>query len=158
MSIRCPQCGKEYDVALFQFQRGIVCDKCGRLIVLEEAQHLNLPEGLYESQEVTSPGGKLIIEVISIKGKCPVYSVGDKIILDEGYRLNLKETTNVCMHSLASIMPYYNAIFYGVSTKSLGLSREESPNENVAYIQCLDPCAITGGGTVTFKISRTLLH
>jgi len=53
--------------------------------------------------------GKLVIRVIKIKGKCPVYSVGDRIVLDDGYKLNLKETTNIWMHSLASIMPYYNA-------------------------------------------------
>ncbi len=31
MSIKCPQCGREYDVSLFQFGRSVVCE-CGRII------------------------------------------------------------------------------------------------------------------------------
>ena len=42
--------------------------------------------------------GKLSIRVKEIKGHCSVYNVDDKIVLDEGYRFNLKETDNVCMH------------------------------------------------------------
>jgi hypothetical protein len=45
---------------------------------------------------------KLIIKVIEIKGTCPVYKIGDKIVLDEGYIVNHVETDNICMHSLAS--------------------------------------------------------
>lgn len=57
---------------------------------------------------------KLIIEVIEINGKNSVYKVGDKIVIDEGYKLNLKETGRVCMHSLVSIIPYYIALSKGV--------------------------------------------
>jgi len=91
---------------------------------------------------------KLVIKVIEIKGKCPVYSVGDRIILDKGYKANLRETTNICMHSLASIMPYYNALYNGVPAEKLGLANKEGR----ACVQCLDPCEITGGGTVIFEI------
>jgi len=91
---------------------------------------------------------KLIIKVIKIKGNCPVYKLGDKIVIDEGYKLNLKETDNVCIHSLASLMPYYIALSKGVDPKSLGLTKEG----NKAYLQCLDPCEFTGGGTVTFEV------
>lgn len=45
---------------------------------------------------------KLIIKVKEIKGNCAVYKKGDCIVLDEGYRMNLQETDNVCMHSLSS--------------------------------------------------------
>ena len=93
---------------------------------------------------------KLIIEVIEIEGECPVYKMGEKIVLDEGYKVNLKETDNICMHSLGSLLPYYNALAKGVSPVEFGLAKEG----NDAYIQCLDPKNYTGGGTVTFKISR----
>ncbi|MBW2615704.1 MAG: TIGR04076 family protein [Deltaproteobacteria bacterium] len=93
---------------------------------------------------------RLIITVKEIKGRCPVYRMGDRIVLDEGYRLNCKETQNVCMHSLSSIMPYYIALFRGVDPASLGLSRDGKK----AYLQCLDPCEYTGGGTVIFEIER----
>lgn len=32
---------------------------------------------------------KLIIKVKGIEGNCPVYKIGDKIVLDEGYIVNL---------------------------------------------------------------------
>lgn len=93
---------------------------------------------------------KLIIEVAEIEGKCPVYQMGDRIILDDGYKVNLKETDNICMHSLSSLLPYYNSLSKGVSPRELGLAKEGKD----AYVQCLDPKKYTGGGTVTFKISR----
>jgi len=93
---------------------------------------------------------KLIIEVIEIDGKCPVYRMGERIVLDEGYKVNLTETDNICMHSLGSLLPYYNALAKGVSPLELGLAKEGKD----AYIQCLDPQRYTEGGTVTFKISR----
>ena len=76
---------------------------------------------------------RLLITVKEIKGLCPVYRVGDRIILDEGYRLNLEETDSVCMHSLSSIMPYYVALYRGVDPKELGLSKDGKK----AYVQCL---------------------
>lgn len=93
---------------------------------------------------------KLLILVKEIKGNCPVYKVGDKIVLDEGYRFNLEQTDHVCMHSLSSIMPYYVALYNGVDPQKLGLSRDSKK----AYVQCLDPCEHTGGGTVVFEIEK----
>ncbi len=94
---------------------------------------------------------KLIIRVAEIRGKCPVYEIGNRITLKEGYILDPGETDVVCMHSLASILPYYVALAKGVEANELGLSRG---NSQEAYVQCLDPCEITGGGTVRFEISK----
>jgi len=94
--------------------------------------------------------GKLVIRVREVKGICPVYRVGDRIVLDGGYRMNLKETDRVCMHSLSSIIPYYVALYRGVDPRDLGLSRDGKK----AHVQCLDPCEYTGGGTVIFEIER----
>lgn len=94
---------------------------------------------------------KLIVKVVEIKGKCPVYKIGNKITLKEGYILDPEETDVVCMHSLASVLPYYVALAKGVGAKEIGLSRGDSQE---AYIQCLDPCEITGGGTVRLEISK----
>ncbi|GAH46587.1 unnamed protein product [marine sediment metagenome] len=52
------------------------------------------------------------------------------------------------MHSLASILPYYVALSEGVDPKTLGLAKEG----NKAYLQCLDTCELTGGGTVIFEV------
>lgn len=46
---------------------------------------------------------KLLIKIKEINGTCPVYRLDDKIVLDEGYIINVKESNNICMHSLASI-------------------------------------------------------
>ena len=91
----------------------------------------------------------LIIKVREIIGRCPVYRIGDKIVI-EGCRINLKETTAICMHSLTAIMPYYVALNKGISPVELGLAKEG----NKAYVQCLDPCKYTGGGTVVFEIEK----
>jgi len=94
---------------------------------------------------------KLLIKVVEIKGKCPVYKVGDRITLREGYILDTEETDIACMHSMTSVLPYYVALAKGVEAKEIGLSRGGSKE---AYVQCLDPCEITGGGTVRLEISR----
>ena len=90
--------------------------------------------------------GDLRVKVIEIKGNCPVYEVGDEFILLEGYKLRTEKP--ICMHSLASIMPYYMALNKGISPKDLSLG-----NERKAYVQCLDPCEYTGGGTVILEIT-----
>ncbi|MBW2031058.1 MAG: TIGR04076 family protein [Deltaproteobacteria bacterium] len=95
---------------------------------------------------------KLVITVCEIRGRCPVYKLGDRIVLDLGYRLNLEETDNLCLHSVSSIMPYYVALYRGVDPRQLRLSR----GGKKAYVQCLDPCDYTGGGTVVFQIEREL--
>ncbi len=93
---------------------------------------------------------KLVIEVFEIEGKCPVYEVGDRIVLDEGYKVNFEETDNICVHSLASIIPYHTALAKGITPVELGLTK----SGDAAFVQCLDPQKHTGGGTVTFKITR----
>lgn len=94
---------------------------------------------------------KLIIEVKEINGNCPVYKIGDRIVLDDGYKVNLNQTSAICMHSLASIMPYYVALSNGISPRKLGLSRKNDEGDS-AFVQCLDPCKYTNGGTVIFKM------
>lgn len=92
----------------------------------------------------------LIIKVKEIKGTCPVYRLGDSIAIRGGYILDTKNSSPVCMHSLASLMPYYVALSRGIPPEDLGIS---GATEGRAYVQCLDPCEITGGGTVIFEIS-----
>ena len=91
----------------------------------------------------------LLIKVIDIKGYCPVYQPNDEFEILDGYKLiSAKE---VCMHSLASFLPWYVALSKGVSPKELGLGDQEA-----AYIQCPDPCDYTAGGTVIFEIRRKI--
>ena len=62
----------------------------------------------------------------------------------EGYKL--KADKPICMHSLASLMPYYIALNKGISPEELSLGKEK------AYVQFLDPYNYTSGGTVIFEI------
>jgi uncharacterized repeat protein (TIGR04076 family) len=100
----------------------------------------------------------LIISVKETIGNCPVYKIGDKIVIDEGYKINLGKSTAICMHSLASIFPYYVALSNGISPNDIGLSKidlgkkTKERDKDLAYVQCLDPCKYTGGGTVVFEI------
>ena len=55
------------------------------------------------------------------------------------------------MHSVSSIMPYYVALNRSIDPRELCLAKKES-NGKSAYVQCLDPCKYTGGGTVVFEI------
>jgi uncharacterized repeat protein (TIGR04076 family) len=91
----------------------------------------------------------VVITVKSLRGTCPVYRLGDRIVLRDGYKLDLAETDAVCMHSRASVMPYCNALAHGISPDDLGLA----DSVGQACVQCLDPCQETGGGTVTLQIA-----
>lgn len=94
---------------------------------------------------------RIVIRVEQITGRCPAYRVGDRIVLDHGFRLNLAETTAGCMHSFASMIPYHIALANGVRPEQMGLAHKDV-RDGKAYVQCLDPCHVTGGGTVTFSM------
>ncbi len=90
----------------------------------------------------------LLVKVKEIKGNCEVYKEGDRFRLKDGFRL----TTEIplCMHSLASLLPHYNALRVA-EPSHWGLSGLDE--EKKAYVQCLDPHSYTGGGTVVFEIT-----
>ena len=92
----------------------------------------------------------LIVKVKEIKGTCPVYSPGDSIVIRDGYILDTETSSSVCMDSLGSLIPYYVALSRGIPPDSLSLS---GPKQGVADLQYLDPCELTGGGTVIFEVS-----
>jgi len=93
---------------------------------------------------------KLVVKVKEIKGRCPVYKIGDTLVI-EGPKINLNKTDAICIHALYSILHYSTALKKGVSLIELGLSK----TEDKAYVQCLDPGEpYTSGGTVIFEIKR----
>jgi len=91
----------------------------------------------------------LVVRVKEIKGHCPVYKVGDTFALESGYRLVTR--IPLCMHSLASLLPHYNALRVS-KPEEWGLAGKDDRTK--AYVQCLDPMAYTDGGTVFFEIDR----
>jgi len=94
---------------------------------------------------------RLIVTVKEIRGKCPVYRVGDKIVVDAP-KIVTAQTDALCVHALGSMLSTIIPLARGVSFKDLGLAQKEG---NVGYVQCLDPGKpYTYGGTVIFEIKR----
>ena len=94
----------------------------------------------------------LEIKVHEIRGKCPVYKVGDKMVID-GPKIVLEETDAVCVHALSTLLHYVVALDEGADSVKLGLTKPEE--KEYAYMQCVDPGEpYTHGGTVVFRCRR----
>jgi len=110
---------------------------------------------IYEIGEVKVMRGKetyrLVITVKEIRGNCPVFKVGDKIVVDSP-KIVVSETDNICIHALGCMLSMIVPLNCGISFKQLGLAKEE---DEKGYVQCLDPGKpYTDGGTVLFEIKR----
>jgi uncharacterized repeat protein (TIGR04076 family) len=94
----------------------------------------------------------LEIEVVEVRGTCPVYKVGDKVVIADP-EIVLDKTDALCTHALSSLLHYVLVLEREIDPVELGLSKPED-KEN-AYIQCVDPGEpYTRGGSVIFKISK----
>ena len=94
---------------------------------------------------------RLVISVKEIRGNCPVFSVGDKIVV-ESPKIIAEKTDNICVHAFGCMLSMIVALSRGISFKKLGLATEEGEK---GYFQCLDPGKpYTNGGTVLFEIKR----
>jgi len=95
----------------------------------------------------------LVVEVDSIRGKCPVYSKGDRFLIRDGYWVDTSQSSAICLHALSAMLTFISSLSRGTSPSELGLSKGGFP----AYVQCPDPGEpFTAGGTVRFKIERGL--
>jgi uncharacterized repeat protein (TIGR04076 family) len=87
-----------------------------------------------------------------VRGRCPVYKVGDRITVDDP-KIVLEKTDALCTHALSSLLHYVLTLERGADPVKLGLSTLNDKEH--AYIQCVDPGEpYTKGGTVVFKISK----
>jgi len=94
----------------------------------------------------------LEIDVVEVRGKCPVHKVGDRIVID-GARIDLDKTDALCIHALSVILHYAVALDEGADPVKLGLTKPEDRGH--AYVQCVDPWRpYTEGGTVIFRIRK----
>jgi uncharacterized repeat protein (TIGR04076 family) len=94
----------------------------------------------------------LEIEVCEIRGTCPVYKLGDKIVVDDP-KIVLRKTDALCTHALSCLLHYVLALEEGADSVKLGLSKPKDKEH--AYIQCVDPGKpYTNGGTVIFRCRR----
>lgn len=91
----------------------------------------------------------LEITVEAIKGRCPVYRKGDRMVFD-GPEIVLEDTDALCTHALSTILHYTTILDEHWIPLELGLTREG--DEEQAYLQCADPGQpYTEGGTVIFS-------
>jgi uncharacterized repeat protein (TIGR04076 family) len=94
----------------------------------------------------------LEIEVVEVRGRCPVHRVGDRAVVD-GPRVVLDRTDALCVHALSSLLHYVLVLERGGDPVELGLTRPEDREH--AYVQCLDPGEpYTHGGTVVFRVRK----
>lgn len=49
---------------------------------------------------------RVIAEIVAVEGQCPVYSVGDEVVI-ENDTINLGKTREICLPFLAGIMHKY---------------------------------------------------
>jgi len=94
---------------------------------------------------------RLIITVKEIRGNCPVFKVGERIVI-ESPKIVVDKTDNICIHAFGCMLSMIVPLSHGTTFKQLGLAKEEGEK---GYIQCLDPGKpYTEGGTVLFEIRR----
>ncbi|MEM3623259.1 MAG: TIGR04076 family protein [Candidatus Bathyarchaeia archaeon] len=94
---------------------------------------------------------RLVMTVKEIRGKCPVFKVGEKITI-ESPKIVINKTDNLCVHAFGCMLSMIVPLSHGISFKQLGLAKEDGEK---GYIQCLDPGKpYTDGGTVIFEMRR----
>ncbi|MFP3910373.1 MAG: TIGR04076 family protein [Archaeoglobaceae archaeon] len=94
----------------------------------------------------------LEIIVHEIKGKCPVYTKGDKIVIKDP-EIDLGKTNALCTHALSTLLHYVLILEHDWCPVKLGLTTESDPDN--AYMQCVDPGKpYTDGGTVIFRCKK----
>ena len=91
----------------------------------------------------------LVITVKEVKSICPVHKVGDSFTLKACYQL--LSDIPLCMHGLASPMPWYNALRVSEPVE-WGLDGKQDKTK--AYIQRPGVRQYTGGGTVVYEIAK----
>ena len=91
MAIRCPKCGHEFDVTLFQFGRKVTCD-CGTEVDLAAIEILSELKNLVESIEEQNLLERLQLKADRLSSEIldPAYSAVDIQIHMESLREDFK--------------------------------------------------------------------
>ncbi len=93
---------------------------------------------------------RIVIEVVEIRGRCPVYRAGDRMVVRMP-ELVLEECNRVCVHAFVAMQTFLQALARGFSAKELGIG----DSDDEGYVQCPDPGPpYTRGGTVVFRLRR----
>jgi len=96
---------------------------------------------------------KLTITVKEVHGKCPLYQVGDKMVINEFY-IDTNNSKHICMHAFSAMLTSLSAFIRGFSAKDLGIGTDA----DVGYLHCPDPGPpYTKGGAVIFEVKREIV-
>ncbi len=96
------------------------------------------------------PEKKVLITVEKIDGHCPVFKVGDKILISNG-EVDLKNSDAFCIHASQVLHFYALSLREGIDPVNLGLAIDSDK----AYVQCPDPGPpYTNGGSVLFSLTK----
>jgi uncharacterized repeat protein (TIGR04076 family) len=96
--------------------------------------------------------GLLEFEVVKIRGYCPLYNVGDKLLIDYP-RIVMDKDEPLCTNALSSLMRYVQDLEKGVDPEVLGLTNCEDMEH--AFIECKEESKLYSNcGTVTFRCRR----
>ena len=88
--------------------------------------------------------------VKEIRGKCPLYTLGDKIVFERFY-VKSSQSRDICIHAFSAMSTLLSALLHGTSARDLAIGSKP----DVGYIQCPDPGPPhTMGGTVVFELKR----
>lgn len=95
---------------------------------------------------------RMILEVEEVRGSCPLYEIGNQMVIDSDplETLNLEESDKVCMRALDNLCHRMGWIAGSADLARhlagvLGIPRIQCPNPGEPYTPC---------GTVIFRIRR----
>ncbi|MGB9630959.1 MAG: TIGR04076 family protein [Candidatus Methanodesulfokora sp.] len=96
---------------------------------------------------------RVTLEAKEVRGFCPIYKKGDKIVLNRFY-IDVASSKDICIHMFSAFLTILSAFAHGSSAVDLGIGSLE----DVGYLQCPDPGPpYTRGGTVVFELRRELI-
>jgi len=100
---------------------------------------------------------RIVYEVMEIKGTCPIYKLGDKIVIDQQYPtevINLEESSAVCMRVMNTM---WSNLLYQCGSDDLRTYFGSGTAEY--HIACEMPGEpYTSCGFVVFRIRREVLN
>ncbi|MCW4039412.1 MAG: TIGR04076 family protein [Candidatus Bathyarchaeota archaeon] len=108
---------------------------------------------------ITWPKHRVIIEVVDIEGKCPVYKIGDIMVIEEP-KLVLEESDAVCLRAMSPLMTHIISAAGGIDPSSAegGVLHSHAdpaipPERGVHYTSCPMPgTPFSTKGPVLFRL------
>jgi len=81
----------------------------------------------------------VVIEVKEVRDFCPLYKLGDKIVIKEFY-VDWKSSENICMHLLSATSKLLSAFIHRISTIELGIRKTAVINLTVFGVKISHAC------------------